>query len=129
MTIRFNYDDSLDHVISKINEALHEHGLVIECDSLPHDGFELAEIRKIEKTPDPLEILSAKYYSKGIVRDVKNVLKVKIVDGSSLRFTVLNDVLGGDPLYGAPKTLALVYKYKGELKSLEASEGQTISLP
>lgn len=125
MALRFEHDDEIMNVVGKINEALKKHDLVIEFDNQAHDGFMLAEL--IKKAPS-LEILSAKYYAKGIVRDVRAKIVEKIKDGT-LNFVILNDDLGGDPLYGASKTLAIVYKHNNEIKAVELSEGQTVILP
>jgi hypothetical protein len=45
--IRFEYDDQCLDIIDKINKALEEHNLMLECDEKEHDGFELFRLRKI----------------------------------------------------------------------------------
>lgn len=44
--LRFDSENFLD-AIAVINQGLEAHGLVIESDCLPHDGFELMRIRHI----------------------------------------------------------------------------------
>ena len=47
--LRVDYDDTALDIMDKINAALEEHGLKFEDDELPHDGFELFALRKIER--------------------------------------------------------------------------------
>jgi hypothetical protein len=134
--MKFNYDDKVTCIIGKINTVLKEHGLIIELNDLVLDGYIVAELKSIEtkaQTPEVkpvpvLEILAARYHSKGIIRDVKEKV-IEHVKNGVLNLAVDNNELGVDPLYGAPKTLSIVYKYNDEIKALEIIEGQTVILP
>jgi hypothetical protein len=131
--MKFNYDDKVTCIIGKINTVLSEHGLIIELDDLVLDGYMVAELKsletKAEVKPVPVfEILTARYHSKGIIRDVKEKV-IEHVKNGVLNLAVDNNELGVDPLYGAPKTLSIVYKYNDEIKVIEVAEGQTVVLP
>jgi hypothetical protein len=155
--MKFNHDDGIDGAVEKINKALEAHGLVIEyLPSTPdqeNGGYMLAELKKIDPVTvisqidaspakiqelatlhaspvnrQVLEIISAKYHAKGIVKDVKAKILEKISDGA-LNIVVDNTTLGVDPLYGAPKKLSLVYKLDGSIKALETDEGNALKLP
>jgi hypothetical protein len=136
--LKFNHDDGIDGAVDKINKALEFHGLVI--DYLPNTkeqengGYVLAEIKKIDTAAVPatnlpiLEIVSAKYHAKGIVRDVKAKILEKIIDGK-INIIVDNNSMGVDPLFGAHKKLSLVYKLDNAIKALEIEEGIVLNLP
>jgi hypothetical protein len=157
MTIRFNHDDGIDGAVDKINGALEAHGLIVEylpnTPEQENGGYVLAELKKIDPTTviskidaspakiqelatlhaapanrQVLEIISAKYHAKGIVKDVKAKILEKVTDGA-LNIMVDNTTLGVDPLYGAPKKLSLVYKLDGSIKALEIDEGNILKLP
>lgn len=49
--IRIDYDDQLEDVVSRISSSLKEFGIEIVWIPGERDGFELYEIKKIEK-PD-----------------------------------------------------------------------------
>lgn len=42
------YDDDADAIIDEINSHLKNHGLEIICDDLPHDGYNVYEIKRID---------------------------------------------------------------------------------
>ena len=46
-TVRIEYDDHVDVIFDKVNQALKEHGLAFEDDEQPHDGFCLLELKKV----------------------------------------------------------------------------------
>ena len=158
MAICFNHDDGIDGAVAKINKALESHGLVVEylpnTKEQENGGYVLAELKKIDPatviskidanpvkiqelatlhaTPminQPiLEIVSAKYHAKGIVRDVKVKVLEKVIDGR-INIIVDNNSMGVDPLYGALKKLSLVYKLDGAIKAVEIDEGGPLNLP
>ena len=158
MTIRFDHDDGIDGAVEKINKALEAHGLIVEylpnTPEQENGGYVLAELKKIDPatviskidaspakiqelstlhvTPavnlPVLEVVSAKYHAKGIVRDVKVKLLEKIIDGR-INIIVDNGSMGVDPLYGAPKKLSLVYKLDNAIKAVEIDEGYPLNLP
>jgi len=157
MTIKFNHDDGIDGTVDKINKALEAHGLVVEylpnTPEQENGGYVLAELKKIDPasiiekmdaspakiqelatlhaTPinrQTLEIISAKYHAKGIVKDVKAKILEKVSDGA-LNIIVGNDTMGVDPLYGAPKKLSLVFKLDNAIKAVEIDEGKLLKLP
>ena len=52
MTLKVEYDDHLDEVIDKVNEALRRFNLEFVCYELPHDGFMIYEVKRIgQKCP------------------------------------------------------------------------------
>jgi hypothetical protein len=150
MTIYFDPNKGINGAVVKINEALEAHGLVLEQETLK-DGYELKKIdpatviSKIDASPAQvqeltalhmtptvnrpvLEIVSAKYHAKGIVRDVKAKILEKIIDGR-INIIVDNNSMGVDPLYGASKKLSLVYKLDNAIKAVEIDEGYPLNLP
>lgn len=156
MTIKFNHDDGIDGAVDKINKALEAHGLVIDylphtqeqtdgrymlaelkkidpatviakIDASPAEIQELASLHATPVNSQVLEIISAKYHAKGIVKDVKAKILEKVSDGT-LNIMVDNNTLGVDPLYGAPKKLSLVYKLDGAIKALELDEGKSLKI-
>lgn len=44
ITIRLEYDDQIDDVISKVNWALEKYNLQFVFDGESHDGFEILEL-------------------------------------------------------------------------------------
>lgn len=46
--VRINYDDQLEDVMEKVNEALEEQGLHFVADGLEHDGFMLYTLAEPE---------------------------------------------------------------------------------
>jgi hypothetical protein len=150
MTIYFDPNEGINGAVLKINEALEAYDLVLEQGTL-NDGYELKKIdpatviSKIDASPAKiqelatlhvtpvvnlpvLEIVSAKYHAKGIVRDVKVKILEKVMNGK-INTLVDNNSMGVDPLFGAPKKLSLVYKLDGAIKSVEIDEGYLLNLP
>lgn len=52
-TLRINYDDDVCNITDKINAALEEHGLKFEDDDLPHDGFNILTLKRVETGTAP----------------------------------------------------------------------------
>ena len=47
--IRVDYDDSVNNVISKVNEILATHDICFESDNQAHDGFEIYRLKIIKQ--------------------------------------------------------------------------------
>lgn len=60
-------------------------------------------------------------------RDV-TALVAKLVADKGPSFSVTNDAMGGDPLYGTPKRLRVEYTRDGEAKVTEAAENSGVDL-
>ena len=73
-------------------------------------------------------ILFARYGAGTTWRDVTSLLRASVRDGA-LRFTVANEVLGGDPIPNVPKRIELTYSHGGQTYSKAASEGESLLLP
>ena len=86
------------------------------------DGWrarKIGELRAGRPAPPPravaaghtggLEIVEAHYGANGAWADVKSYLGAQIA-GDRISMLVGNDTLGGDPIYGTPKTLKVTYR-------------------
>jgi len=73
-------------------------------------------------------VLFARYGADATWRDVTSLLRASVRDGT-LRLTVANEVLGGDPVPNVPKRIELTYSHGGQTHSKAASEGESLLLP
>ena len=75
-----------------------------------------------------LEILEALYGAQNTYRDVRTYIKASI-SGGQVDMRVGNSTLGGDPIFGFPKTLYV--RYRSSLGEFEATilEGETLRIP
>jgi len=74
------------------------------------------------------DVLFARYGADNTWRDVTAALRMKVRDGT-LKFAVLNEELGGDPVPNVAKRLELTYSQGGGTYSKTASESEVLSLP
>jgi len=85
----------------------------------------------VSSTPNvtPLIILKANYNDGGVIqRDVASILAEKISDGK-LVFDVSNETLGGDPSFGMPKFLFVLYRTPAGDFNVTAKEGEKLVIP
>ncbi len=75
-----------------------------------------------------LQILRATYGDGNTVRDVTSHVAAKL-QNSTLRIQAMPDVLGGDPVPGAVKTLWVQYNFRGQTGEVSAQDGAWIILP
>jgi hypothetical protein len=75
-----------------------------------------------------LLILAATYGAGETQRDVKNLVESKI-QNARLDFQAQSDQLGGDPVFGQPKTLYIKYDAGGRVVEKSFKEGEHVSLP
>ena len=75
-----------------------------------------------------LQILRATYGDGNTVRDVTSTVAAK-VQNATLRVQAAPDMLGGDPIPGALKTLWIQYNYRGQAGEISAQDGAWIILP
>jgi hypothetical protein len=75
-----------------------------------------------------LQITRAQYGYGPRVTDVTNLV-ASWVRGNRLEIPVSNQTMGGDPAYGVPKSLRVVYFWRGARYEANATEGQTLRIP
>jgi hypothetical protein len=97
-----------------------------------HSSVDLVNAEKRNLNPQQpdirdLTIDSASYGASDKFVDVTDILTSMIGD-NHLSVIASND-LGGDPFYGRRKKLIVNYSYKGQRRTVEVKEDQTLSLP
>lgn len=77
-----------------------------------------------------LIITKATYGAGDVQKDVTSLLQQQ-VHGATLAFRVTNDGLGGDPIFGKPKTLFVRYQTGKGLSASEVTvrEGDMLQIP
>ena len=75
-----------------------------------------------------LRIISATYGARDRVIDVRQLLQSRVQDGR-LELPVTNELMGGDPFRGEPKTLQVTYEWDGRQYDVVVPEGQALSIP
>ena len=78
--------------------------------------------------PKELCIISAKYGARDTWTDITEKVKAEVV-GSTLEMRSGNNLVGGDPLFGVPKTLRIEYEADGKRGTAVAGEGDTCRIP
>lgn len=81
------------------------------------------------KESEELVIHSAQYGAGSEIYDVTDLLRSIVSRSGTLKMTVSNDALGGDPIRGVVKELEVVYSYAGQRHSITKREGEGLSLP
>ncbi len=77
---------------------------------------------------DSLSVVRAAYGAGTTQRDVTQLLQAQ-VRGNQLTIEVGNHTLGGDPIFGKPKTLYVRYRKSGSEFAVSAAEGETLRIP
>jgi hypothetical protein len=75
-----------------------------------------------------LQITRAQYGYGPRMSDVTGLV-ASWVRGNRLEIPVSNQTMGGDPAYGSPKSLRVVYFWRGARYEANATEGQTLRIP
>jgi len=79
-------------------------------------------------TSGGLTIMSATYGAENVRRDVKDIVKSKIQNGT-LNFSAGSHELGGDPIFGKSKEFKIKYMHRGRIQERTFREGERVSIP
>jgi hypothetical protein len=95
--------------------------------AVPQDTLDESAGHEAEETT----ILSATYGKGEKTKDVTGIVKSIVAAAATghVRFTVVNENLGGDPLENVVKELKVTYSYAGETRTKTVPEYEELALP
>ncbi|OFY84532.1 MAG: hypothetical protein A3F72_14095 [Bacteroidetes bacterium RIFCSPLOWO2_12_FULL_35_15] len=111
-----------------INNKAH-HNILILNGELNYYGIEDEKtiVSYKRRAKSYIEIISAKYFYEKNYIDVKSKLQ-KYVDSNITKITPTNSEMGGDPFWGKPKMLEIIYKIDGKEKIVRGLEKAEITI-